>query len=270
MRLRSSFLPWLLLASAASAEPQLPLELEGVGVTERVGSRVDLGLTFIAENGYSTPLSNFVTGHRPVLLNLVYYRCPMLCNLVLNAQVTALRQIPWTPGREFEVVTISIDPNETFQLARDKKALYLASYEKPAPGWHFLADQNGNVKKLAAQLGFHYRWDPRLGQFAHSAAIMLLTPDGRISRYLYGIRFNPRDVRLGLTEASEGKLTSTVDQLLLFCYHYDPSARGYVLFATNFMRAGGIVVVLVLGAALLHLWRRERLSAAAPNLVNAK
>ncbi|MCX6619901.1 MAG: SCO family protein, partial [Acidobacteria bacterium] len=135
---------------------------------------------------------------------------------------------------------------------------------------HFLTDENGNVKKLADQVGFHYRYDKRLEQYAHTAAIMLLTPDGRISRYLYGIRFNPRDVRLALTEAGEGKLKSTIDQLLLFCYHYDPAARGYVMFATNFMRGGGVLVVLILGGILLRFWRRERQHAAEPNLVSAK
>ena len=221
------------------------------------------------EDGYPVALRKFVTGDRPVLLNLVYYRCPMLCNLVLNGQVTALRNIPWMPGKEFEVVTISIDPAETFNLAREKKALYLTSYERPAPGWHFLTDENGNVKKLADQIGFRYRYDKRLEQYAHAAVITLLTPDGRISRYLYGIRFNPRDVRLALTEAGEGKLKSTLDQLLLFCYHYDPTARGYVLFATNIMRGGGVLVVLILGGVLMRFWWRER-HRVTPDLVSAK
>ena len=203
-------------------------------------------------------------------MNLVYYRCPMLCNLVLNAQVTALRAIPWTPGNEFEVVTISIDPNETFNLAREKKALYLTSYEKPAPGWHFLTDENGNVKKLADQLGFRYRYDKRLEQYAHAAAIMLLTPDGRISRYLYGIRFNPRDVRLALTEAGEGKLEVHHRPASAVLLPLRSSCRGYVMFAANIMRGGGVLVVLILGSVLLRFWRSERQLARAPAVVSEK
>ena len=258
------------LGSAQVPSDVLPPEMEGVGVTERLGQPLDLDLTFIAENGYPAPLRQFITGERPVILNLVYYNCPMLCNLVLNAQIKALREIPWTPGREFDIVTISIDPSETFALAAAKKQAYLAAYDKPAPGWRFLVDHEGNVKKLAAQLGFRYRYDPRQQQYVHNAVIFILTPDGRVSRYLYGIQFKVRDLRLALVEASEGKFKATVDQLLLFCFHYDPQARSYVPFATNFMRAGGVLVVLILGLALARLWRKERARAAAEGWIEAK
>jgi protein SCO1/2 len=194
----------------------------------------------------------------------------MLCNLVLNGQTNALREIPWTPGEQFEVVTISIDPTENFGLARGKKAVYLASYDRPAPGWHFLADYQGNVKKLAGQIGFHYRFDERQHQYAHSAAIMVLTPEGRISRYLYGVRYRARDLRLALTEASEGKFGLSVERLLLFCFHYDPQAKSYVPFAANFMRAGGALIVLIMGFVLFRLWRRERMMVSTQNLVSAK
>lgn len=247
-----------LLAGLARADNALPPMLEGVGVDEKVGRFVDLDLTFIGEDGYPVALRQFFHKDRPVLLNLVYYSCPMLCNLVLNAQTETLRQIPWTPGDQYEIVTISIDPNETFDLARKKKAVYLGSFDHPAPGWHFLADHQGHAKQLAEQVGFHYRYDERQQQFAHAAAIMFLTPDGKVSRYLYGIRFPARDVRLALTEAGEGKGRFSIDRLLLFCYHYDPQARGYVLFATNVMRMGGAATVLVLGLILWRLWRKER------------
>jgi protein SCO1/2 len=265
--LRSSLFAVLLATAALAGQSDiLPPEMEGVGVTERVGQPVDLDLTFIAENGYPVPLKQYFHQGRPVILNLVYYRCPMLCNLVMNGQVKALRDIPWTPGSEFEVVTISIDPEETFNLAQAKKAAYLAAYEKPAPGWHFLSDQNGNVKKLADQLGFRYRYDAKQQQFIHNAAIFILTPDGRVSRYLYGIQFKVRDLRLALTEASEGKSKFSVDQLLLFCYHYDPQSRSYVPFATNIMRAGGVLVILILGFTLWRFWKYE----GARTLVGAK
>lgn len=240
-----------------AADTTLPPMLEGVGVEEKVGQQVDLNLTFIGTNGYPVPLSEFFHKGKPVIIDMVYYRCPQLCNLVLNAQTQVLREIPWTPGEEFEVVTISIDPFETFDLAQSKRAQYMLSYDRPAPGWHFMADTEGHAKQLASQLGFRYRFDERQGQFAHQAAIMLLTPEGKVSRYLYGIKFKARDVRLALTEAAEGRGKFTIDRLLLFCYHYDPATHSYTLFATNVMRAGGVLTVLLLGGFVWGFWRRE-------------
>lgn len=251
----------LLLAAITvfAADQPLPQELEGVGIEEKLGTQIDLDLTFIAEDGHPVALREYFASGRPVILNLAYYSCPMLCTLVLNTQTATLRDIPWTPGEEYEIVTISIDPQETFALAAEKKQVYLASYDRPAPGWHFLADHDGNAKKLAEQIGFHYRYDENIEQFAHAAAIMVLTGEGRVSRYLYGIRFPTRDVRLALTEASDGEIGSTLDRVLLFCYHYDADSRSYALFATNFMRAGGALVMLILGIVLWRFWRRERL-----------
>jgi protein SCO1/2 len=260
----------LLSVFALSAEPSLPPQLEGIGIEERLGRQIDLDLTFTNERGYQVPLRSFFHKDKPVLLNLVYYACPMLCNLVLNGQTQVLREVPWTPGEEFEIVTISIDPSEMFDLAVRKKQMYLESYGKPAPGWHFLTDYKGNVKKLAGQVGFQYRWDEKSHQFAHAAAIMFLTPEGKVSRYLYGIRFKQRDVRLALTEASQSKLGVTIDKILLFCFHYDPAARSYVLFARNLMRGGGILTILILGAILLRLWRGERNNHVPDNLVTVK
>ncbi len=260
------------LAVLQAADQPLPNELEGVGVDEKLGSKIDLDLTFIGEDGYPVALREIFNKGRPVILNLVYYNCPMLCNLVLNGQTTTLREIPWTPGDQYEVVTISIDPTETYALAGKKKELYLGNYGKPAPGWHFLADNEDNSKKLAEQVGFNYKYDESLGQFAHAAAIMVLTADGTVSRYLYGIHFKTRDMRLALTEASDGKIGEITDRVLLFCYHYDPSSKGYVPFATNVMRAGGVLVVLVLGMFLVTFWRRERARTAREHehLVNAQ
>jgi len=260
----------LLAVCALSAEPGLPPQLEGIGIEERLGRQIDLDLQFTNERGYQIPLRSFFHKDKPVILNLVYYACPMLCNLVLNGQTQVLREIPWTPGEEYEIVTISIDPMESFDLAVRKKQMYLESYGKKAPGWHFLTDYKGNVKKLAAQVGFQYRWDERSNQFAHAAAITFLTPEGKVSRYLYGIRFKTRDVRLALTEASQSKLGITIDKVLLFCFHYDPSARSYVLFARNVMRGGGILTILILGAILFGLWRGERNRHVPDNLVTVK
>jgi protein SCO1/2 len=252
-----------------AAEQRLPQQLEGVGIDEKLGEKIDLDLTFIAENGYPVALREYFNKGRPVILNLVYYECPMLCTLVLNGQTQTLREIPWTPGEEYEIVTISIDPTENFAMARAKKELYLTNFERPAPGWHFLSDHQGHVKALAEQIGFGYRYDEAREQFAHAAAIMVLTADGAVSRYLYGIRYKTRDMRLALSEASNGKIGTISDRVLLFCFHYDSKERSYTLFATNVMRLGGGLVVLILGLFLLGLWRRERARLAADNIVSA-
>jgi protein SCO1/2 len=262
MRAERYLLLAALLIGGLQAQSKLPAELEGVGIVEKIGEKLDLELEFIAENGRPVRLKEYFHKGRPVILNLIYYSCPTLCNLLLNGQTEALREIPGEPGSDFEIVTISIDPTETFDLARQKRAVYLESYGRPAPGWHFLTDYRGNVRKLADQVGFHYRYDDRTRQYAHAAAIMLLSPDGVVARYLYGVQFKPLDLRLALAEAARGHGSFSVDRLLLFCFHYDPQARSYVLFATNLMRAGGALSVIVLGVALWRLWRRERQAAA--------
>jgi protein SCO1/2 len=250
----------LIVMPAPAQENTLPSELEGVGVEERLGSPINLNLEFTAENGYQVPLRQFFQSGRPVVLNLVYYRCPMLCNLVLNAQTRVLRDLQWSAGQEFDIVTVSIDPQEMFNLAQAKKKWHLEQYGRPtaSQGWHFLTDYQGNAKRLADQVGFKYKWDARTEQWAHAAAIMVLTPDGRVSRYLYGVQYRDRDMRLALTEASEGKLGTMGDKLLLYCFHYDPAAKSYVPFARNIMKAGGVLTVLVLGTFITIMWRRDR------------
>ena len=255
----------LILGLAAStvvfaADPALPRELQDVGIDEKLGQSIDLSLEFMGTDGYTKPLSKYFHQGRPVILNFVYYTCPMLCNLVLNGEVAALREIPWTPGKEFDVVTISIDPTETWNLAQEKRATVLSSYERPAPGWHFFTDHNGNVKKLAAQAGWKYKFDERSRQYAHASAIMVLTPEGKISRYLYGIKYKPRDVRLALAEASENKIGMTVERVLLMCFHYDEKAGAYVVFANNVMRLGGVLTLLLIGFFLYRMWRGEKRS----------
>ena len=248
------------------ASNQKPAQLEGVGITEKLGDQVDLDLTFVAEDGYPHKLREYFQKGKPVVLDLVYYECPQLCTLILNAQVETMRQIDWTPGNQYEVVTISIDPREAFDKARKKKAMYLSTYDRPAPGWHFLTDKAGNVARLAKQMGFNYRYDARQEQYAHPAAIMVLTPQGKVARYLYGITYKARDLRFALAEASENRMTMAVEKVLLLCYMYDPNASRYVLFATNFMKAGGVLVVVLFGWFWLRLVRadRRRMTGYAP------
>ena len=219
---------------------------------------MDLNLTFTNEDGQPVALKEFFHQGRPVILDLIYYSCPNLCNLILNGQTKAMREIPWTPGTEYEVVTITIDPSETPELARKKKQTYLSSFERQAPGWHFLCDRDGNAKKLAELVGFKYRYDEYSKQFAHAAGIMVLTPEGKMARYLYGATYRSRDLRFSLAEASENRTTMAIDKILLFCYHYDPAAHGYVLFATNVMRVGGVLTVLLIGYFLWRMIRAER------------
>lgn len=254
---------------AETLDEKTPKELEGVNVTEKLGQSVNLDLQFTGEDGYPHSLREYFAKGRPVLLNLVYYSCPMLCNLVLNGQVAALRQLDWTPGKEFEVVTISIDPTENYGLAKNKKIAYLASYDREAPGWHFLTDYNGSTAKLAEQVGFGYRRDDKSGQYAHPAVIFLLTPEGKMSRYLYGVKFKPLDIKLGLIEAAQEKFGIS-ERILFYCFHYDPAAKSFVPFARNFMRIGGLMTVLALGIVLFRLFRRDRRIPHGGLMVNAK
>jgi protein SCO1/2 len=249
----------LLLASGCFAQLNTPVEqLDGLKVDEKAGEYIDPDLTFINESGRVVRLGDLFAEGKPVLLTLVYYNCPMLCNLVLNGQTDAMRKIPQTPGEDYTVITISIDPVETPALAREKKTLYLSNYDRPVKGWHFLTDHEGNVKKLADQIGFEYRYDERIKQYAHPAVITFLSPKAMVARYLYGIKFKPLDLRLALAEAAESKFEFSTEQILLLCYHFDPQEGSYVPFAMNFMRGGGILVMLLLGIFIYRLRKAER------------
>jgi len=237
---------------------RVPAQLVGVGIEEHLGRPIDLDLAFNDENGQAVKLREFFNKGRPVILDLVYYTCPQLCSLILNRQVELMRQMPGVPGTDYEVVTISIDPRDTPEIAWEKKASYLATYGKPAPGWHFLTDREDNAKRLAELVGYHYRWDPRIQQYAHLAGIMILTPEAKVARYLYGINYRAIDLRFGLAEAAENRSTLTIDKILLFCYHYDPVENKYVMFATNFMKAGGVLTILILGYFLFRMIRIEQ------------
>lgn len=261
--LRAGLAGYLIAAAAGRAFGQpndaVPKETEGVGVTEHPGAVLPLELMFRDENGRDVRLKDYFAGSRPVILTLNYYRCPMLCTLQLNGLVDALRRMEWTPGRQFEIVTVSIDPLETPPLARLKKQNYMKEYGRPeaAKGWHFLTGREENIRRLAATVGFEYRYDRETDQYVHAAALFVCTPEGRVSRYLYGILYDPTTLRLSLVEAAEGRMRSTVDRILLYCFHYDSAKGRYAPAAMNLMRAGGVATVLILGGVLAAYWRRE-------------
>lgn len=237
---------------------KLPAGLQGVGIEQKLDQLVPLNLTFRDEASRPLPLSTFFHG-KPVLLALVYYRCPMLCTQILNGVVSSLKAVSFNPGQDFEVVSVSFDPKDTAELAAEKKASYLKRYGRAntANGFHFLTGDEASIKALTDAVGFHYRYDPVTDQFAHASGIMILTPEGRLSRYFYGVEYAPRDVRLGLVEASANKIGTPVDEILLFCFHYDPATGKYGVIAVNTLRVAGAGFVLICGGFLLLAFRRE-------------
>ncbi len=238
----------------------VPDELEGVGVTEHLGAQVPTDLTFINEAGQSVKLADLLKPDQPVILNLGYYGCPMLCGLVMNGMLDAMKGVSLDPGDQYQVLSVSIDPSETPQLAAAKKRHYLADFARPGAddGWHFLTGSKAQIRQLTDAVGYGYKWNAERGEYAHAAVLIVLTPDGRVSRYLYGITFPPKTVRLSLVEASAGKIGSALDRVLLYCFHYDPAAGSYTLTAMNIMRAAAAVTVTLLGAILATALYRER------------
>ncbi len=250
--------------SSRAAEAQLPRSLEGVGFDQRLDQPVPLDAEFRDETGQPIRLGDCFND-RPVILVLAYYRCPMLCTEVLNGLVRALLDVPLEMGKDFNVVTVSFDPRETPELAAAKKKSYLERYGRPGAeaGWHFLTGEQDAITRLTEAVGFHYRYDAKDDQFAHASGILILTPRGRIARYFYDIRYSPRDLRLGLVEASDNKIGTPVDQVLLYCFHYDPAEGKYGATVMNFVRLGGVLTVLGIGGLVIVLRRQGRRSARA-------
>jgi protein SCO1/2 len=256
------FIETLLLCTQGSAQKiqENPKDLSKIDVVEQLGKQIPLDLTFVNDVGDTVPLSNYFNDGKPVILDLAYYTCPMLCNLVLNGINESISKLDWLPGNEYRVLTISFDPRDSVSLAAAKKANYLKALNRPGAekGWTFFVDYQSHAKALADAVGFEYFWDEDNKQYAHPAVIYILTPEGKISRYLYGITYNEKDLRLGLLEASDGKIGSTVDRILLYCYHYDPEAKGYVMFAGNVMRLGGVITLVLLALLIGILWMKEK------------
>jgi protein SCO1 len=239
----------------------LPKALKDVGIDQKLDQQVPLDLVLKDEQGQTVTLGQYF-GKRPVVLSLVYYSCPMLCTQVLNGMVGAFKTMAFVPGQEYEVVTVSFDPRETPELAGAKKTQYVnylpvAKRAGAAAGWHFLTADESNIKRLTQAVGFRYQWDQSTNQFAHASGIMVLTPQGKLAQYYYGIEYSPKDLRLGLVEASANKIGSPVDQLLLYCYHYDPATGTYGAAVMNMVRVGGVLTVIAIVILLFALRRRS-------------
>jgi protein SCO1 len=247
-----------------SARPGI---LSKIKIDQKIGSDIPLDLPFVDDHGKAVRLGDYF-GKRPVVLALVYYECPMLCTQVLNGLVSSLETMNLSAGRDFDVIAVSFNPKEGPGLASQKKAAYVHRYGRPetADGWHFLTGTQDAIDKLTQAVGFQYAFDEKIGQFAHGAAIEVLTPKGTIARYFYGIEFSPRDLRLGLVEASGGHLGTIADNVLLFCYHYDPETGKYGASVMTLVRLAGIATILAFGIFLTVNVRRERALAAVNRL----
>jgi len=239
----------------------LPKALQNVGIDQKLNQQVPLDIVLRNEAGEPVTLGQYF-GKRPVVLSLVYYNCPMLCTQVLNGMIASFKTLSFLPGQDYEVVTVSFDSRETPQLAAAKKNVYVnympgAKRAAAVNGWHFLTGDEAAIKRLTDAVGFRYQWDQATNQFAHASGIMVLTPEGRLAQYYYGIEYSAKDLRLGLVEASANKIGSPVDQLLLYCYHYDPATGSYQARVLNLVRAAGVITIVAIIVLILVLRRRS-------------
>lgn len=236
----------------------LPSALQKVSLEQRLNEQLPLDLVFRDETGREVKLQEYFQKGRPVILSLVFYECPMLCNQVLNGLVSSIKTLSFSAGKEFEVLTVSFDAREGSELARAKRDSYIMRYQRPGAeaGWHFLVGDQPSIDALTKAVGFNYYYDEKTQQFAHASGIIVLTPEGKIARYFYGIDYAPRDLRFGLIEASAGKIGSPVDKLLLYCYHYDPASGKYGPVVMNIVRLGGILTLVGIASLILLLRRK--------------
>ncbi len=262
--MRSRFLAaaWIMIISACFATAQVnntPTLARGVTIEQKLNSAIPLDLVFRNETNQAVPLRTYF-GEKPVVLALVYYGCPNLCSLTLTEMVHALHRLSFDPGRDYNVVVVSFDPSETPALASQTKAAYAKEFGRASfnSGWHFLTGTQDSISRLASAVGFRYRWDEPTHQFVHAGGIMIATPEGRLSRYFYGVRYAPADLRLALVEASQEKIGSPVDDLLLFCFHYDAAQGKYTLVIFNVLKLAAAVTLLCLGTLIFFFMRREK------------
>jgi protein SCO1/2 len=245
--------------AAPYTKPASENPFANIGLEQRLNTQIPLNLQFRDETGKTVQLGDYF-GEKPVILSFAYYDCPMLCTLVINGIVRTLRTLSFSAGTEFNIVTVSFNPKDTPAMAAVKRQNSLQSYNRKGAdaGWHFLVGDEATVQQLTQAVGFRYAYDEGTKQYQHPSGIMILTPDGKLSRYFYGIEYAPRDVRLGLVEASAGKIGSPVDQVLLLCFHYDPTTGKYGLIITRALQLAGLVTVFALGAFMLISFRRDR------------
>lgn len=267
MRFCFSVLLAFLLAGhfpCAQAAESTPKPLENVGLNPVLGTQLPLDAELTDETGKAIPLSTWFDGRRPVLLVMSYYECPMLCGLVLNGVRKSIGELDWLPGDHYQIVTISIDPDEGPKLAAAKKASIANAFPRPeqrdaaAKNWAFLVGKNGSEKRVADAVGFGYKWDEATSQWAHGAAIFLVSPTGKLTRALFGLEYPARDLKLGLLEASEGKVGTLAEKLMLFCYHYDPKGNKYAILATRLVSLGGALTVALMLVAWLAWYLSQR------------
>jgi protein SCO1 len=238
-------------------------QLEDVSFKQRLNEMLPLDASFADETGQRVTLGSYF-GRRPVLLAFVYYECPMLCTQVMNGLSSALKVMPFVAGADYEVVLVSFDPRDTPASAAEKKRAHLEywSAERDAASWHLLTGDDASIRRAASAAGFSYRWDPPTGQFAHVSGVLVATPEGRLSRYFYGVEYSPKELRLALVESGEGRIGSAIDELLLYCFHYDPESGRYGLVVMNLVRLGGALTVIGIAGYILVMRRRERREAA--------
>lgn len=237
-----------------------PEKIEGVGIDEKLGSYIDLDITFQNDTGEPVQLNKFFTGKKPVILSMVYFSCPSLCNYHLNGLTDSLKQLELTVGKDFEIVAVSMDHRENAEVAGPKKSNYLKEYGRPESesGWHFLTGDKTSIDKLADQIGFKFKWLEVEKEFAHASAATIMTPNGQISRYLHGIQFLPETIKFALLEASDGKIGNVVDKVLMYCFQFDPKKNKYTIYAWRFMQIGGLIMIIILAIFLAPIWLRER------------
>jgi protein SCO1 len=246
-----------------------PKEMEGIGIDEKIGTTLDLTTPFADENGQQVTLASYFDGKTPVVLSLVYYSCPGLCNFHLNGLVDGLKGVDWNMGEKYKMVEISFDPKETPAMASAKKANYVKVYDRTGSekSWHFLTGTPESIKKITEAVGFKYKWIESEKEWSHASAAVVITPQGMISRYLPGIFFEPQDLKLALNEATAGKTGNFIDSLVLYCFQYNPHLSKYTLVASNVMKLGGVVIILFLGLWLGRFWRRSLVNRKREELV---
>ncbi len=246
-------------AAAQVLHDSLP-ELRNIDVVEHLGEQIPLDTRLVNDRGDTVTLAKYFGQGKPVVMVMGYYNCPMLCQMVLNGLSDGLRTVPWEPGGDYLLLNVSINPRETYELAAAKKRNYLEYFRRDnaADGWHFFVGPEEQTRSLAEALGFRYYYDEARQEYAHAAVAFILSPDGVISRYLYGLTFKANDLKLAILEASEGKIGNTIDRIILYCYHYDPDAKGYVVFASNIMKLGGLLSLILLFIFLAILWLKDR------------